>query len=506
MIGASGRLEATAPRVLILLGVIGSVPVIRSLFVPDLNWCYPFMMSDSYDWVANGLFLAGEKVATTWRPPGLPALIAALWKAGALRWLPVLNYAVLGLITAALYRLLRERHGAWISAAASWFFFANDFVQDLTKYVLAEVFCTLFIVLAAHAFVRAARDPRLYRTCALLLALGFLFHHATAVVGLGFAVAMVVTRRADLRRKEPWQGLAASAVVAGGWALLRWSHGHANPGGRWHAQEELLGFAPENVRFYVVAGIALLGIAILPLYGAGFLRLVKSDFPNPAYRVSVLAPLLSLSLFWLFFYDWADKRFLTYQFPFCVCLLAEGLESLLAFARRGRLAAGLAGVFLGLALLWNGIRYPSYGTSYVALTPLDFFEARAVQSGSGKTIFGFRGGRVVRLHETLGAGFSGSLFDVRLEPPSCSLDAPVFTCLGSLKADADRLLVPGEPIGFDPPAGWSPDFYTSLNRLGNVLLRPVVRPPRARISLVGRDAAKEPSLASCGPYALVSSR
>lgn len=478
----------------------------RSLVVTDLNWCYPFMMSDSYDWIANGLFLAGAKGATTWRPPGLPLLIAALWKAGALRWLPVVNYVVLGLTAAVLYRLLRERHGTWISAAAAWFFFANDFVQDLTKYVLAEIYCTLFIVLAAHAFLRAARDPRRYRTCALFLAVGFLFHHATAVVGLGFAVAMVVTRRTDLRRKEPWQGLVASAIVAGGWALFRWSQGHANPGGRWHPQEELLGFAPENAQFYVVAAIALLGIAVLPLYVAGFLRLVKSGFPDPAYRVSVLAPLMSLSLFWLFFYDWVDKRFLYYQFPFCACLLAEGLESLLSFARRSRLAAGVAGTFLALTLLWNEIRYPTYGLSYVALTPLDFFEARAVQRESGKTTFGFRGARVVRLHETLGAGFSGSLFDVRLAPPSCSLDSPSFTCLGSLKADADRLLVPGEPIGLDPPAGWPPDFYASLNRLGNVLLRPVVRPPRARIALVGLDAAKEPFLASCGPYVLVRTR
>ena len=105
--------------VLMFLGVAGTLPVLRSLFVADLNWCYPYLSPDSYDWIANGLYLAGEKVASSWRPPGLPLLIAALFKLGLLSWLPVANILVLGLTTAALYLLLRERHGTWISACAS---------------------------------------------------------------------------------------------------------------------------------------------------------------------------------------------------------------------------------------------------------------------------------------------------------------------------------------------------------------------------------------------------
>ncbi|HEX7604492.1 MAG TPA: hypothetical protein VF316_22895 [Polyangiaceae bacterium] len=48
---------------------------------------------------------------------------------------------------------------------------------------------------------------------------------------------------------------------------------------------------------------------------------------------------MALTVFWFFFYDWADKRFLYYLFPFCICFLAEGLDALAAWARRGRLAA-----------------------------------------------------------------------------------------------------------------------------------------------------------------------
>ena len=496
------------PAVLLtVLACAAAFPVVRSLLVLDLSWCYPYVTSDSYDWIANGLSWAGENVAASWRPPGLPLLIAALFKLGLLSWLPVVNVLVLGLTTAALYLLLRERHGAWISACASWFFFANDYVQDITKYVLADIYCTLFIVLAALFFVRAARNPRHYRTVGLLLGVGFLFHHATVVAGIGFAAAFLFTRFDHLRRSEAWQGLAGGGLVVGAWAVARWAHYHLDPEGPRHVQEALLSFSPENVRFYAIAGSALLGLAILPLYGAGFLRLAARDFPDRAWRAAVVAPLLAFTVFWFFFYDWADKRFLYYLFPFCVCFLAEGLDALAAWARRGRLAAALACLYLGAALLWNQIRYPSYGIQYLALTPQDFLEASVTEYASpkGKETFHLAGARVVRLHGSFLASFSRSLFDVRLRAAACSVLVPSSACLVALKADVDHFFAPGEAIGFSPP-GSPTDRASSAKRLGDILGRRVVPPGEARIALLGRDASSRPPLASCGPYALVPAR
>jgi hypothetical protein len=500
------RSDRLPPLLLAAFATLGAFPVVRSLLVADLNWCYPYLSSDSYDWIANGLYLAGEKVASSWRPPGLPLLIAALFKLGLLSWLPVANVAVLGLTTAALYLLLRERHGAWISACAAWFFFANDYVQDLTKWVMAEIYCTLFIVLAARAFFRAARDPRGYRTCTLLLGVGFLFHNATLIVGIGFAIALLVTRRADVRRREVWQGLGGAALIVGGWVVARWLHYRANPGGPRHGVEDLLRFAPENIRFYAIAGTALLGLAILPLYGAGFLRFVAKDFPDRAYRAAVAAPLVSLGAFWLFFYDWVDKRFLYYLFPFCLCLLAEGLESLAAYARRGRLATALAGAFLLVAILWNQIRYPSYGFQYLALTPRDFLETSITQDVALKSTLHLAGARIVRLHDSLPSALSRGLFDFRLNASACTLSTESYACLVDLKRESDRLLIPGEPIGLEPLPGWPADYYASLNRLGNTFRRPVSLPKDARVALVSRGSARTPPLASCGPYALVAGR
>jgi hypothetical protein len=501
------RSDRLPPLLLAALATLGAIPVVRSLIVRDLSWCYPYVTSDSYDWIANGLYWAGESVAASWRPPGLPLFIAVLFKLGLLSWLPVANVLVLGLTTAALYLLLRERHGVWISACASWFFFANDYVQDLTKYLLADIYCTLFIVLAALFFVRAARDPRHYRTSALLLGVGFLFHHATVVAGIGFAGALVFTRLDHLRRSEAWQGLAGGGLVTGAWAVARWAHYHMHPEGPRHVQETLLYFSAENVLFYAITGLALLGLAILPLYGTGFLRLVARDFPDHAWRAAVIFPLASLATFWIFFYNWADKRFLYYLFPFCICLLAEGLDALAAWGRRGRLAAALACAYLGVALLWNQIRYPSYGIRYLALTPQDFFEASVTEHARplGKETFHLAGARVVRLHGSFLASFSRSLFDVRLSAASCSVPVPSPACLVALKASVDRLFALGEAVGFAPPD--SPDDRaSSMKRFGGILGRQVVPPGEARLAVMARDASSKPPLATCGPYALVPAR
>src|SRR5450759_2963241 len=177
--------------ILLVAGGVGVLPVLRGLIVADLNWCYPYMTADSYDWISNGLFWSGKPVLASLRPPGLPFIIAALSKIGLLELLPVVSFLFLGLSTALLYLLLRERHDPWIAAAASWFFFANDTVQDLAKYVLAETYATPFLILAALAFVRAGQDLRWYPVMGGALGAAFLFSYAAVPAGVGLALAVV---------------------------------------------------------------------------------------------------------------------------------------------------------------------------------------------------------------------------------------------------------------------------------------------------------------------------
>ncbi len=509
------RSDRLPPALLAAFVALGTLPVVLSLHVADLNWCYPFATSDSYDWINNGLFWAGAHVEPSLRPPGFPLLIAALWKLGALSLLPVLNFLALTLSTAALYVFLRERHDGWISAIACWFFFANGYVQDFARYLLAETCSVPFLVLAALAFVRAERMPRAWIAFGLFLSTGFLFSYVAVPAAVGFGVAALAVARPDLRRKELWAGVAIYALVAGAWLAYRSSFYAAHPGGRTHGVEALVTFSFANVPFYAFDTLALLGIVPLALYVAGALRFARAHGVAARWRAAVLGPLVSVSLFWLFVYDWTDKRFLLYVLPFLVCLLADGLEVLRDFARRGWAVAAVAAGYLALALLWNQIGYPSYGIEYLALTPTRFVKARLTSTAAGKAVLHADGWSVVRPHSRFLAAFSRGLFDPRRFNTPCLVSESGYTCLAQLKMDADRLLKPGQPLGLylTTPRGWPPDHWISRQRLANEMLRPVSFPNEADIMLAGvesvpagADVAREPFVAHCGPYVLVRSR
>jgi hypothetical protein len=492
---------------LVFLGVAGTIPVLRSLLVPDLNWCYPYLSPDSYDWIANGLRWAGEPVASSWRPPGLPLVIAALWKLGALSLLPLVNFLFLGVATAALYALLREWHEPWLCAVAAWFFFANDYVQDFAKYIMAEIYGTAFLALAAFYFIRARRDPRKYREFGAALALCFLFSYVALPAAVGFGVSLVLSRREHLTVRQLWTGVVVFGVAVIAWVAFRYVQYHGSMGPR-HGVEALIRPGLSNVGFYLFAGLALVGLGPLPLYAAGLLEALKPG--NPAERdrfFAMLGPLVSVTAFWMFVYDWADKRFLLYVLPFLVSFLAGGLALLLKWARMARPATVACAGYLVCAVLWNQIRYPSYGFFYLALTPQRFVEAARTSTPAYKTELHVAGSRVVRIHETLSAAFTRGLFDPRSTSGDCPISAPEYRCLGELKREADRLLRPGEPIGLFTPRVWPVDYWSATNRLANVLLRPVVLPNLASVTFEGSEVpGTETALARCGPYALVARR
>jgi hypothetical protein len=509
------RSDRLPPLLLAAFATLGALPVVRSLLVADLNWCYPYMTADSYDWINNGLYWAGASVAPSLRPPGFPLVIAALWKLGALSALPAVNFLFLGLSTAALYLLLRERHDGWIAAIASWFFFANGYVQDFTRYLMAETYAVPFFVLATLAFVRAGRAPRAWIAFGLCLGAGFLFSYAAAPVAVGFGAALLAVSRKDLRRREFWAGLMTCAIVVGGWVAFRYWFYRAHPSGPRHGVEALLRPSLANVTFYAFAATALLGLVPLALYLAGALRLAGSPSAPPRWRAAILGPLIALSLFWFFVYDWADKRFLLYVLPFLACFLAEGLVLLRDFARSGRAAVAAAAGFLALALLWNQIRYPSYGFFFLALTPVHFLRAGLTFTPSQKAVLHLKGAAVVRPFGRALESFSRGLFDPRRVDAPCSLTDRAYSCLAVLKNEVDRLLPPAQPLGLLTltPRGWPSDYWSSTQRLANAFLRPVALPGEADIMLAGieavpagADVTRPPFVARCGPYVLVRTR
>ncbi len=268
-----------------------------------------------------------------------------------------MNFLFLGLSTAFLYLLLRERHDAWIAAAACWFFFANDYVQDLAKYVLAETYCDpVPRPRGAESSCGRAGTSAGIPPWARALGVAFLFSYAAVPAGIALALAVVAVRAEDVRRRELWKGALAATVVAVAWLAVRaWFH-RVHPEAPRHDFEALLKPTLSNLGFYAISGPALLGLLLLPLYALGGVRLLlERDPASRRYRAAAFSTASAILLFLFFFYDWADKRFLVYVLPFVMCALAEGLESS-AEVRDARASRGRGGGGPARRLLSSGIR------------------------------------------------------------------------------------------------------------------------------------------------------
>lgn len=503
--GLERALDRYLPPFLLLAAILGTIPVVRSLYVPDLNWCYPYLSADSYDWINNGLYWAGAPVRPSFRPPGLPLVIALLVRLDLLSWLPALAFAALGLTALVLYLLLREAFSPSVAAVSAWVFYANDFSQDLAKYVLADVWVTPFLVLAALLFYRGERRPALYIPFGLILGTGFLFHYAAAPAAAGFAIGVIIGRRPDLRHRSLWIGAALGSAIVATWMVARWLQYRRHPEVEGHGVEAILGWAPGNLYFYLLTGTALLGLALLPLYAAGFLRFAGEQPPGGlSFRLSVLSPLTGLAIFFGFFYDWTDKRLLFYPFPFIVAALAAGIDAVLRYSRRTAFLRLVKVAYLIGAIGWNQIHYPSYGLQYIAITPQEFLKANSSEGAKGKTTLRLDGASVVRLHERPWDAFRWGLFDAAVPAVDCKLGDPAYASFAALRIALEDRLGRGKAVGLEGGLpGWPADYWSSVNRASNALLRPVVRPDLAECMITGREVAGAKTLVTAGPYVVV---
>jgi len=464
--------------------------VLPSLVTTDLNWCYPYMGPDSWDWLVNGLYWNGAPIDATFRPPGLPLVIAGLHRLSALPLLPYCNFGMLALAAVLLHRLVRLRQSRVVAAIAVLIFVSNGSLFGHTRFVMGEVWTLPFLIGAAIAFVHAADRPRNYLLCAALLSLSFLFHYAGAIVAAGLGGALILYRREIFSTRWPWLALAVAAPLPALWMVVRALHNgsHENR----HDIVALVQPSLDNLWYYTVVAIALVGLGALPLYLVGFFRLVGSrDSRLSPWTQAVVFPCLSLAIFFALLYEWTDKRFLYYLFPFAVAIASEGISRVLAHGRRDRVRAAFATLALAVALLWTRIPYPASTHKLLALTPWTFLDVAG-------------GIHTAQMHAVPGLWFAGLFardnFLTFRRPPLVCVRPKESTATPELKSFLDARLAPGEPIAFAGDGGDSTSYWVDTNHLAIALERPIVKPGGVRI-IVRRLAEPDPrAVAQVGPF------
>lgn len=459
------NLLARPDVLLAVLLVAVSAIVGRFLVYDDLNLQYPFMFPDSYDWVANGLYYAGYTVNYTVRPPGLPLIIAGLVLADALRLLPLANLAVMLGILAVCYRLFIPGVTRAAALVTITLLFASYFFFSLAFYVLADLYCLLFIALSLLEFVRAREAPRRYVTSALYLGISLVFQYAGIVLLPAYALVWLLCRRGISAWRHLGLAVATAVATLTPWLLYRWvTFGDPLYSRVMHVQ--LVRWRLDSIPFYLFNTVGAAGVAacVLGLIGlAAALRRSRDE-----RLLLMLLVLASNVAFWVLLYDWNDRRFVLYWLIPIYYLAAHGVGAIIAavppFPRRG---AVMVAVTLVLALYANLDCGSPLSVDRIALSPWHHLVAPAVARGSGLDI------DMSALHlEHIDRGAGDSLavakpLAARRLPPAAPSPTDV--------AEARRRLAERYPDGvstlwFHFGTGEMRSWYVLRNRYGNAFL------------------------------------
>jgi 4-amino-4-deoxy-L-arabinose transferase-like glycosyltransferase len=431
----------------------------------DLNLTYPFMDGDSWDWISNGLRLAGEDIRYSGRSPLLPLGIAALHRLGALSWLPVMLQGLFVAAVLALYSMaarLVPRRAAFAAALA---LLLNFSLAGLSLQVMADVPTACLLLLAVWSFERAGEDRRHYLASGLFAGLATLAQSVGALWVPAAGLTALVHRRRDLRSPWFWTSLAIPLVLPALWGLVQ-PPAVVGSGGFARAQWLLLSPHVGSVPFYLYALLSLLGIPGAVLLGIGTVFAIRRAMREPAiFLTLVLAS--ALALFFVFLYDYNAKRFLVYGALVWGLLLAQALGRM-----RNRMAFGTAAVLL---IAGSALPLPTSPAdpSYVGLWPAPPVHL-AVPMGAaanGSAVPDFGAARIERRSLTEG---------LLLSLPSLAWAA----------RDRFRGFAPPDPTLFAgdhsavylyTDAGEEGGRHGAIPRLGNVLLKRVKFVPAALV-------------------------
>jgi hypothetical protein len=304
----------------------------------DLNLTYPFMDGDSWDWIANGLRLAGEDVRYSGRAPLLPLAIALLHRLSALSWLPVLLQGLFVGTVLAFYSLAARLVSRRAAFAAALALLVNFSLGGLELQVMADVPTACLLLLAVRSFVLAGEDRprRRYLESGLFAGLAALTQAAGVLWAPAAGLTALVHRRRDLRSPWLWTSLLAPVALPALWAAVQ-PPSFFGLGGLASNQLRLLSLHAASVPFYLWVLVSLLGIPGAVLLAAGAVLAARRAGQDPARFLS-LALASALALFFVFLYDYDAKRFLIYGIWLWGLFMAEALARLRSRAVFGTVA------------------------------------------------------------------------------------------------------------------------------------------------------------------------
>ncbi len=295
---------------------------------PDaLGPASPWLDGDSWDWLLNGLFLAGEDVRYSGRAPLLPLAIAGLERLGALPWLPLLTQLLFQVAILAHYLAARRLHGRGPACAAALAVGFGYSFQTLSLDVMADVPASSLLALSCTLLAAETVSLRRGIASGLLAGASALTQQAGLLWLPAAAGALLLVRRdrpaigPNARRPRLPAVAALAAFTALQLAWLGWKVARVGTAGdlllrQWALFDPHLG----SIASYAWCFASLWGGPAALLIALGIavgLRHVRSSVSS----LHTLLLALGLGAFFVLLYDFDAKRFLVYlMFPATLAL------------------------------------------------------------------------------------------------------------------------------------------------------------------------------------------
>ena len=282
---------------------------------------YKYIVSDGYDWYANGeLFL--QSTETSIRNPGLPLLIKLFTLVGLPSLIILFNqlvlFAIFLLIYALTFSLTKRKLLSYALVLAA---FVNYDIQIFSMYILADYYAIMFILLAFFLLFKKRKELSLVSLGVSVLFQNFAFFLFPLFI-LYLNLESIKGILANFKVKSLYS-LAAKNMVY----LLLFLHLNilwfiyksivfGDPLYTGVTQFGLITLNFDSLYFYAVNSVILYGLLPALLIGLIIVGVAKGKILKDKNLILLLAGALITFLFWILAYDWNDKRFLLYFLPF----------------------------------------------------------------------------------------------------------------------------------------------------------------------------------------------
>lgn len=271
---------------------------------------YKYIYSDSYDWLGNGIRFLHE--GTSFRNPGLPIVIKILYSFNVLFLLPLVNGLALWFLQFFVYKITHLlTKNKWISLLPVLFLFFNYGLQLFVNIIMADIYAAMFI--AGALYFALIKDH--YKALVMLM-FSMLFQNVAYFVLPIFGILYLYDKDLLTKETKVWRKklpIELPKLIAIFSPIIIWHlYKFIKFGNPLHSeinQFSLLKFDTQMLFSYTINSILVFGFLIFFILLYFFFRpnIIKEK------SVALLSTVgLIIGVFWVFMYDWNDKRFLYY--------------------------------------------------------------------------------------------------------------------------------------------------------------------------------------------------